>query len=257
MKVKQLLVMMSSFLILTACSDSSIIDSEDVIVTNHIEEERYAVHLDDEGNLVREDVGEEAESQAGSEQTESGPDLSQAASDMVSLDQARAELEAGHPHAAAGTLKKLIATTDKNEEAEDFLQEVQKLQKDEAAAGLSYHYQSELMRQEFGKDKNQDSAEADEAELKSFQAEADIKTDLESLSEGEKSAVQALEKRLSIDIDDYLFWSLNENDREIFLEIRQVESDPAVTNLIGLFKYDLGENQIEKLNVVTGEYEIY
>lgn len=70
MKVKQLLLMMSSFLVLTGCSDSSIIESENVIVTNHIEEERYAVSLDDEGNLIREDVDEETESQKDSEEVE-------------------------------------------------------------------------------------------------------------------------------------------------------------------------------------------
>lgn len=252
--------MMSSFFAITACSSPSIIESENVIVTNHTEGERYAVHLDDEGNLIQEDIDEEAENKnkVTHEQTESQPDLSQSASDMVSLDQARAELEAGYADAAAGTLKKLVATADNNEEALELLQKVQKVQKDKARiSSSSYNHQSELMRQKFREDKNQDLAAADDTELENFQAEANIQTDRENLSENEKKAVQALQKRLSIDIDNYLFWSFNENDREIRLEIRQIESDSAITNLIGLFLYDSDENQIQKLNVVTDEYEIY
>lgn len=252
--------MMSSFLIMTACSTASIIESENIIVTNHSEGERYAVRLDDEGNLIQEDINEEAEAenQADHEQIESQPDLSQAASDMVSLDQAQAEFEAGYPDAAAGTLEKLIASANSNEEALELLQEVQKVQKDKARiSSTSYNHHSELMRRKFREDRNQDLATANDTELETFQAEANIKIEIENLSENEKKAVQALQERLSIDINNYLFWSLNQNDREIGLEIRQIESDSAITNLIGLFKYDSDENQIQKLNVVTDEYEIY
>ena len=61
MKLKQLLLMISSFWIITACSSPSVIESENVIVTDHINEERYAVRLDEDGNLIQEDIEEEVE----------------------------------------------------------------------------------------------------------------------------------------------------------------------------------------------------
>lgn len=201
----------------------------------------------------------------------------------------REQYKKGELDAAAGTLKMLLQN-DLSEfealkkEAEELLNEVNLAQsKDEKNEMLTKvvhesDYKTErfssLAAEEFAEDTGGDIVTATDKEIEGWLLEK--KTDesrrvsskdsgeekydaAEEEMEEQEQVLLEITEQINIQPEGYEFFIIKTDDHFYQVEIRQAnEMDGiAISNMIGIFQYNFESKLLEKLNPITGEYELY
>lgn len=207
------------------------------------------------------------------------------------LDQAKVQYDAEKLDEAAGTLSLLLKEDlteypDIQSEAESLLEEVNLTQAEQArevasASSDKTEYQTERQSSVLGEEylaaTGKSIEDATDEELGNWLAEKEEKAEAETNSE--ETATEETEtqdqKTFATDkeAEDYAFTQsvdrleLNNENYSIFvdrtdnqwvsIEVRETVKQDGVewSNLIGLYRYDLQTDSIEKLDSVTGEYQ--
>lgn len=194
------------------------------------------------------------------------------------LDKAQQEYAADELDAASGTLSRLLKADledypDIQSEGEELKQEIHAQQSQQAqetaqVLGEQSTYQEErqsaLLAEEYQKDTGQSIDQASDDELESwFEAREEQKEASASeqerewtKDEAEDYAFDQLLVREDLDYEQYFFFvNLTEEDW-VQIEAREAVVQDGVTwsNLIGLYRYNVTSDELEKLDSVTGEY---
>lgn len=207
------------------------------------------------------------------------------------LDQAKAQYDASKLDEAAGTLSLLLKEDladypDIQSEAETLLEEVNLTQAEQAkkVAGTSsdkIEYQTERQSSVLGEEylaaTGKSIEDATDEELGNWLAEKEKKAETETNSEetttektetkeqktfasdkeAEDYAFNQSVDRLKLNNENYSIFVDRTDDQWVSIEVRETVKQDGVewSNLIGLYRYDLQTDSIEKMDSVTGEYQ--
>ncbi|EXJ23707.1 hypothetical protein ADIAL_0822 [Alkalibacterium sp. AK22] len=194
------------------------------------------------------------------------------------LDKARQEYAAGELDAASGTLSRLLKADltshpTVQSEGEELKQEIHDQQSQQAqetaqVLGEQSTYQEErqsaLLAEEYMRATGESIDQASDEELEGWfedregQAEAGEADDEREWTkeEAESYAFDQLLIREDLDYDQYFFFvNLTEEDW-VQIEAREAVEQDGVTwsNLIGLYRYNVSTDELEKLDSVTGDF---
>ncbi|MFO8068935.1 MAG: hypothetical protein R6U02_02970 [Alkalibacterium sp.] len=203
------------------------------------------------------------------------------------LEQAKDEYYSGELDAAAGTLSRLLQNDlSDNEllkaEAEDLKEEISQQQTENAKETTESHVTSEypeerqstLLSEEYEAAKEQSLSEATDEELGSFLTEKEVQknepvVDAEATDESETTEKIAMTKeeaenhafeqvldRAVVEGENYFYFVNYAQENWVQVEAREaVEQDGvAFSNLIGIYRYNVVTDEMQKLDVITGEY---
>lgn len=202
------------------------------------------------------------------------------------LDQAQAQFDADQTDEAAGTLSILLKNDlssfpELQSEAENLLEEVNVAQAEKArqAAGASSdktEYQTErqssVLSEEYLADTGESIEEATDEELGNWltQREAEVKENEEKAeeettpgsqfatdAEAEDYAFEQVMNRLELTNENYSYFVDKTDEEWVTVEVRETVEQDGVewSNMIGLYRFNLNDEHIEKLDSVTGEYQ--
>ncbi|OJF92201.1 hypothetical protein [Alkalibacterium sp. 20] len=200
------------------------------------------------------------------------------------LEQAKDEYYSGELDAAAGTLSRLLQNDlSDNEllkaEAEDLKEEISQQQAENAKAAAEIQVASEfteerqstLLSEEFEEAKEQSLSEATDEELESFLTEKEVQkteplVDAEATETTEKIAMTKQEAenhafeqvldRAVVEGENYFYFVNYAQENWVQVEAREAVEQDGVTfsNLIGIYRYNVETDEIQKLDIITGEY---
>ena len=193
------------------------------------------------------------------------------------LDQARREYEADQLDAAAGTLSLLMendleAYPELREEAEGLLDEIREIQAERAAqvAGTlseesryKEERQSTLYSDDYFNATGQSMEESSDEELDVWFAqkeEAEEESDeVErewTKEEAENYAFDQLMLHENLAFEKYIYFVNLAEQNWVNIEVREpVEQDGvAWSNMIGIYRFNVSTNELQKLDTVTGQY---
>lgn len=209
----------------------------------------------------------------------------------VMLEQAKDEYYSGELDAAAGTLSRLLQNDlSENEllkaEAEDLKEEISQQQAENAkalaeiqvASEYKEERQSTLLSEEYEAAKEQSLSEATDEELGSFltekeveknepvvDAEAADETDTTESSEknamtkeeAENYAFEQVLTRDEVEGENYFYFVNYSEENWVQVEAREAVEQDGVTfsNLIGIYRYNVATDEMQKLDIITGEYK--
>ncbi|MCC5895282.1 MAG: hypothetical protein JJU16_07445 [Alkalibacterium sp.] len=193
------------------------------------------------------------------------------------LDQAKREYEAEELDAAAGTLSVLLqhdltGYPEIMAEGESLKEEIHVLQAENAieVAGAytedsTYkdERQSAIMAEEYETATGQSIQEATDEELadwftqKENSAEVEENTQSWTKEEAENYAFDQLIMLENLNYEKYFFFVNSMEEDWVQLEVREPVEQDGVTwsNLIGLYRFNVSTDELEKLDIVTGEYQ--
>lgn len=193
------------------------------------------------------------------------------------LDQARREYEADQLDAAAGTLSLLMENDleeypELSEEAEGLLDEIKGIQAEKAAqvAGAQSEEsrykeerQSALYSDDYFNATGQSMEEASDEELDVWFAqkeEAEEESDADehewTKEEAENYAFDQLILHENLAFEKYIYFVNQAEQNWVNIEVREpVEQDGvAWSNMIGIYRFNVSTNELQKLDTVTGQY---
>lgn len=231
---------------------------------------------------------DDATSEVNEDEDEQIPTEGEAADpDYALLDQAKEEFYSGELDAAAGTLSRLLQKDlSDNEllkaEAEDLQEEVSQQQAEQAAetaesqAETAYpeERQSSILSEEFEAATSQPLAEATDEELEAWLAEKDAQATEPTVAEDEIDEAETSEQiamtkeeaenyafeqvlaRADIEGENYFYFVNYSEENWVQVEARESVEHDGVTfsNLIGIYRYNVETDEMQKLDSVTGEY---
>lgn len=206
------------------------------------------------------------------------------------MDQAQAQYDAGKLDEAAGTLSLLLKEDLTNEpdiktEAEELLEEINLAQSEQAKqvaeessdkAGYQTERQSSVLGEEYLAATGESIEEATDDDLeewlaaKEANAEAKVEENSTEETETEEQATfasdeaaedyafnQAIE-RLQLNKEGYTAFVDRTDDQWVSIEVRETVEQDGVewSNMIGMYRYNLETDGIEKLDSITGEYQV-
>ncbi|WP_208560239.1 hypothetical protein [Marinilactibacillus kalidii] len=260
---------------LAACSN----DTEETNVSPETEQEAT--------NQADSDTTDTTESNETTDTT-----VDQEATYQAELDQAQAQYDADQLDEAAGTLSVLL-NEDLSDypsiktDAESLQKEVTVAQAEQARqvagvssdkAGFQTERSSAVLADKYLADKGQSIKEASDDDLENWLAEQETKTpettaDSETTSEettkpepgktfatdeeAEDYAFTQLIQSQQLTNEDYSYFVNKTDEQWVTIEVREsMEQDGAEwSNLIGMYRYNLEDDTIQKLNSVSGNYE--
>jgi len=209
------------------------------------------------------------------------------------LEQAKDEYYSGELDAAAGTLSRLLQNDlSENEllkaEAEDLKEEISQQQAENAkalaeiqvASEYTEERQSTLLSEEYEAAKEQSLSEATDEELGSFLTEkeaeknepvvgAEAADESDTTESSEKSAMTkeeaenyAFEQVLTrdeVEGENYFYFVNYSEENWVQVEAREAVEQDGVTfsNLIGIYRYNVATDEMQKLDIITGEYNTF
>lgn len=205
------------------------------------------------------------------------------------LAQAEEEYEAGLLDAAGGTLALLLqndlsAYPELEEEAVSLQENIHAEQAEAALAEqesqpeeteFAVERQSELAAEEFNKATGEDIQTADDeaiaewltekeqAEAEQIEAEEDeaeeAPSEEERLQEEQETVLDSVINQLGLDPAGHEFFLVKIDEQTYQVEIRQPHAveDVEISNMIGIFEYNMADETLEKMNPITGEFEPY
>lgn len=254
-------------------------EQEAVIETEEVAEdttdEVTEVEEQDEDQDAEEDL--EAKDEEDSEETDSN-EIGERVQSL--LDQAKREYEAEELDAASGTLSLLLENDLTNHpdilaEAETLKEEIHTLQAENAreVAGAyteteNSEYkderQSAIISQEYSDATGQSIMEASDEELaewfaqKESDAEPEEETESWTKEEAENYAFDQLIMSENLNYENYIFFVNLMEDEWVQMEVREPVEQDGVTwsNLIGLYRFNVSTDELQKLDMVTGDYEL-
>lgn len=259
-------------LILSACSAPSQA-SQEMIITDHSSDQIYSAHIDDQGEVQKIELsGEEQEEQESSEASSSeeaeSTDTDQGEEDQADqtsvYQQALEEYEKGYYDAAAGTLSLALENgLEEDADFQDLRDKIKEGQKEEVegASSESGQYQlerhSQLAGQDFESAQSQDIQQASDSDIEEWKDESKVTVEKDDATSDEITAYEAVIEHLGIDPADYNFITTQESDQVYLVEVRQTQNqdDFSYSNLIGIFRYHTDDRQLEKMDMMTGNYE--
>ncbi|WP_423188603.1 hypothetical protein ACO1PF_08370 [Alkalibacterium sp. f15] len=202
--------------------------------------------------------------------------------DYALLEQAKDEYYSGELDAAAGTLSRLLQNDlSDNEllkaEAEDLKEEIGQQQAENAKAAAEIQVASEfkeerqstLLSEEYEATKEKSLSEATDEELESFLTEKEVQKNepvveveaanedaLMTKEEAENHAFEQVLERAVIEGENYFYFVNYEQESWVQVEAREAVEQDGVTfsNLIGIYRYNVETDEIQKLDIITGEY---
>ena len=205
------------------------------------------------------------------------------------LNEAKKQYQNGELDAASGTLQLLLQNELSNEkelkqEAENLQKEINLAQsKDKKNEELTkiknetkYKTErvSDLAATEFEEDTGGDIVSASDSEIKTWlenkkddtnrrvssKNPEDETTDavVEEMEEQEQVLIEVTDK-IGIEAKEYEFFIIKTDDHMYQIEIRQAnEMDGiSISNMIGIFKYNFETKSLEKMNPITGEFDLF
>lgn len=267
MSMKKLLVFVFAAALLSGCHNQKEGNSaQPITIEDHSENKVYQAQKDDKGQVqlsegkdIEEKSAEENKEKTVVKKAEQTKDPS-----PNMLAQAKEEFEAGHVDAAAGSLKVLEEEDGLSDEAEKLKNHIQQAQvadldahSPEASDTYKIERHSQIAADDYYQETQEDIKKASDQEIEYWKAASSVQ--VEKATEKEGSVLDHLIQRLGIQPEDYEFIIQEESDDQVLVEIRQSQAaaDAEVSNLIGIFKLDQTTNQLQKLNVLTGEFENY
>ncbi|GEN51154.1 hypothetical protein [Alkalibacterium pelagium] len=244
---------------LSACQQNEAAEEEEVAVT--IEEP--AEDAENDGAVSVEEPEEEAD-----EFLEHYQSL---------LDQSIREYEADQLDAAAGTLSLLLENDleeypELREEAEGLLEEIKEIQAQKAAevaeaqteeSRYKEERQSALYSDDYFNATGQSMEEASDEELDVWfaqKAEAEEESDEAehewTKEEAENYAFDQLMLHENLAFEKYIYFVNQAEQDWVNIEVREpVEQDGvAWSNMIGIYRFNVSTNELQKLDTVTGQY---
>lgn len=205
--------------------------------------------------------------------------------DYALLEQAKEEYYSGELDAASGTLSRLLQQdlSDKElllAEAEDLKEQIsqeqaeaaQEAEDSQAGTAYSEERQSALLNEDYEAETGQPLSEATDEELEAWLSERDAEksepaqeeTDGEepaesvdmTKEEAEDHAFEQVIERADLNEEDYFYFVNHAEDNWVQVEARESVEQDGVTfsNLIGIFRYNVSTDEMQKLDVITGEY---
>lgn len=208
------------------------------------------------------------------------------------LAQGREEFEAGYLDAAGGTIALLLGNdlseyTELANEALHLQQEIiaaqaEAAQEEETTQSADTEYaaerSSELAAEDFLEDTGEDIQTATDDEIAAWleekqlsEAEQVTQTDKESKEEKteeeaaenlqaeQEKVLEAVTQKLVASPEGMEFFLIRLDETTYQVEIRQPHAvdDVEISNMIGIFEYNMDTDALKKMNPITGEYEIY
>ncbi|GEK89037.1 hypothetical protein AB4027_02945 [Alkalibacterium putridalgicola] len=205
--------------------------------------------------------------------------------DYALLEQAKEEYYGGNLDAASGTLSRLLQKdlSDKElleAEAEDLKEEISQQQAEEASetaesqadSAFKEERQSALLSEEYKAATGKDLSEATDEEIEAWLTERDAEKNEpaqgetageESMpesnmtrAEAENYAFEQVIERAEIDEENYFYFVNYTEDNWVQVEARESVEQDGVTfsNLIGMYRYNVSTDEMQKLDVITGDY---
>jgi hypothetical protein len=196
--------------------------------------------------------------------------------DYALLEQAKEEYYGGNLDAASGTLSRLLQKdlSDKElleAEAEDLKEEISQQQAEEASetaesqadSAFKEERQSALLSEEYKAATGKDLSEATDEEIEAWMTERDAESDGEEAegsdmtrAEAENLAFEQVIERADIDEENYFYFVNYTEDNWVQVEARESVEQDGVTfsNLIGMYRYNVSTDEMQKLDVITGDY---
>lgn len=189
------------------------------------------------------------------------------------LTRAEKEYEAAHFDAAAGTLSKLFQydlsdSSDLAEKAEKLQASIQSVQSSNASStnqesAYKEERQSAILAEEFLTATGLSIETASDEDLSAWLSEKEAEEDSENSErewtkeEAENYAFDQLIILEELNYENYFFFVNMTTDDWVQLEAREAVEQDGVTwsNLIGLYRYNVSTDELQKLDAVTGEYE--
>ncbi|GAB2479552.1 hypothetical protein GCM10008929_01580 [Alkalibacterium psychrotolerans] len=189
------------------------------------------------------------------------------------LTRAEKEYEAEHFDAAAGTLSKLFQydlsdASDLAEKAENLQASIQSVQASNASStnqesAYKEERQSAILAEEYLTATGQSIETASDEDLSAWLSEKEAEKDAENSErdwtkeEAENYAFDQLILLEELSYENYFFFVNMTTDDWVQLEAREAVEQDGVTwsNLIGLYRYNVSTDELQKLDAVTGEYE--
>lgn len=239
------------------------------------------------GNGSEESVVEpETEQETASEITANAEEI-----DFQSMmDQAQAQYDAGKLDEAAGTLSVLLKEDltndpDVKKEAEELLEEINLAQSEQAKqvaeessdkAGYQTERQSSVLGEEYLAATGQSIEEATDEDLGEWLAAREANVEAKVAENSTEESETADQKTFASDeaAEDYAFNQATErlqlnkegysafvdrtDEQWISIEVRETVEQDGVewSNMIGMYRYNLETDGIEKLDSITGEYQV-
>lgn len=189
------------------------------------------------------------------------------------LTRAEKEYEAEQFDAAAGTLSKLFQhdlsdASDLAEKAENLQASIQSVQASNASnndqeSAYKEERQSAILAEEYLTATGQSIETASDEDLSAWLSEKEAEKDAENSErdwtkeEAENYAFDQLILLEELSYENYFFFVNMTTDDWVQLEAREAVEQDGVTwsNLIGLYRYNVSTDELQKLDAVTGEYE--
>lgn len=189
------------------------------------------------------------------------------------LTQAEKEYEAEHYDAAAGTMSKLFKYdlsdySDLAEKADSLNASIQSIQASNASStnqesAYKEERQSAILAEEFLTATGQSIETASDDDLSTWLSEKEAEKDAQNSErdwtkeEAENYAFDQLIILEELNYENYFFFVNMTADDWVQLEAREAVEQDGVTwsNLIGLYRYNVSTDELQKLDAVTGEYE--
>ncbi|WP_035445127.1 hypothetical protein [Atopococcus tabaci] len=209
------------------------------------------------------------------------------------LAQGREEYEAGLLDAAGGTLT-LLLENDLSQyeaietEALDLQEEIKAAQAEKAREEMetvpeetayATERQSVLAAEEFNKATGEDIQsvsdeeigawldEKEQAEAEKIQASAtedtseaeSVLSEEELLQQEQQAVLESVIRQLGLEPEGRQFFLVKTDEQTYQVEIRQPHAveDVEISNMLGIFEYNMETGTLKKMNPVTGEYEDY
>lgn len=207
--------------------------------------------------------------------------------DYALLEQAKEEYYSGQLDAASGTLSRLLQQnlSDKKlllAEAEDLKEQISQEQAEAAReaedagseTAFTEERQSALLNEEYEAETGKPMSEATDEELEAWITERDVEksepvqeeTDGEepaeaadmTREEAENYAFEQVVERADIDEENYFYFVDHEESDWVQVEARESVEHDGVTfsNLIGIYRYNVITGDMQKLDIITGEYKV-
>lgn len=205
------------------------------------------------------------------------------------LDEAKKQFEKGEFDAAAGTLSILFnndlsGDPSLEKEAKELQRDVNQAQaKDEKSEKLAQTAQdskykterySSLAAKEFEQDTGKDITEVEDADIEEWlsakqveddrrvsskDSDEDAKDETVEEMEEQEQVLKEVTETANLNPEGYEFFIIKTDDHEYQIEIRQPHEVDGVevSNMIGIFRYDFESKMLEKMDPVTGEYDLY
>lgn len=193
------------------------------------------------------------------------------------LDQAKREYEAEELEAASGTLSLLLQNdlsdySEINAEAEQLKEEIHAIQAENAREAASAQTeesaytderQSAIISEEYSAATGQSIQDATDEELAEWftlkESETELEEDSESWTkeEAENYAFDYLIMNEDLNYEDYFFFVNMMEEDWVQLEVRESVDQDGVTwsNLIGIYRFNVSSDELQKLDMVTGDYQ--